>query len=315
MSLSRPVARIEVDGQSLSSAEGAVVRVRVAAGLGGGHDRAEIVCWPPSRFEGSAPGAAATVALGESGEEEPAWAGEVIACRDGPAGIEIEGLAPTVRLSRARISRTYLDQSAAEIIKDLAADVPMGEVQADVRVDAYHVDDRQTVWSHVLALAELAGVEVAASPGGELRVTPPRSGRADVTLRHGADLLWWDFGPAAEQVSAIAAAHGAGSEGGSWHWIRRDVGAGDESSLRVVGAFGNRDAADGLTESLARRSRDAGRHGVVVAVGRPGIRPGDLVELEDLPGEDPGVLRVRTVDHRLDRNGFITVLRLSGGAA
>jgi hypothetical protein len=313
MTLSRPAARIEVDGQSWTTAEGAVVRVRVVATTGAAHDRAEIVCWPDSDLASTAPGAAMTVSIGEPDDETAVWTGELVGRSDGPDGVTLEGLASTIQLSRTRVSRSFQEQTVADIVRDLAADIDIDQVEADLQLNAYHVDDRRTVWDHIVELAELAGGELGWAAEGGLRLVPPRTGTPDVTLRHGADLLAWRVGPAAERPPAAVAAHGAGSEAGTWHWIRRDVGAG-EDPLRVVGGFATRDAADQLTESLAQRSRDGGRRGVIAVVGRPGIRPGDRVELESLPGEDPGVLRVRSVDHRLDTwSGFVTALRVAGG--
>jgi hypothetical protein len=51
----------------------------------------------------------------------------------------------------------------------------------------------------------------------------------------------------------------------------------------------------------------------LLVVGRPSLRPTDLVELRGLPEPAPGPLRVLAVEHRFDgRAGFLTSLRVEG---
>lgn len=312
-----PNARVEVDGRELSSAEGAVWSVRVSLSLGAAHDRATIRCWPRSAFAGASPGVTMTVRLGEVGDETLVWTGTLGRVEREPDALVLEGLSDTASLSALRTSRSYVDQSVADIVGDLASDTTVDEVEADVSLSAYHLDDRRSAWSHIQELAALAGAEVGSSPGGGLRFVSPRSGSADHTLRFGAEVLRWQAGPASAPTPVVAAAHGSGSESGAdqWHWIRRDLGGGD-APLRAVAAFATRDAADNLTSVLEARAAAAGTGGRLILTGDPEIRPGDLLEVTDLPDGDPGVLRARAVEHFLDgRTGFVTVVAAEGAGA
>jgi hypothetical protein len=313
VSLSRPRAVVTIDGRRLTSAEAALVRLRVALGFGA-HDAAELVVWPTSKFAGATAGAVMSIALGEDGDEEDVWAGEVVTVEAGADGVVIDGLASTVVLSRTRLAQTYADQSVADIVHDLVPDAD--EVSGDTQLPAYAIDGHRAVWAHVLDLARLVGADVGASPEGTLRFVPPRTGTADVTLRYVADVLTWTAGPArAPDVPAVGA-HGAGSEAGAdgWHWLLREptaVGPAGAPVL-VVPAVRTRDAADVMARALASRAARAARRGRLRLVGHPEIRPGELVEVTDLPG-DPGTLRVLEVEHVLDaRDGFITSLVVEG---
>ncbi|HEX4964780.1 MAG TPA: hypothetical protein VF173_28465 [Thermoanaerobaculia bacterium] len=323
MSLSRPRAKLTVDGRTLTSAQAALVRLTVALSLSGSHDLAEVTVWPSSKLAGAAPGAAIAIALGEEGSEQDVWAGELTAVAAGADGTVLDGLAGTAVLSRQRVSQSYLDRSVADVVRDLASGAEIDEVAGDAHLPAYSVDDRRPVWDHLLALARLTGADVGASPAGALRFVPPKTGVADWRLRYGADVLSWSGGaarrPRGEELPAVAA-YGAASEAGAeqWHWILRSPTAampgigglgGAAGPLRVVAALRTRAAAGEMGQALSQRAARASFAGRLTIVGRPAVRPGDLIAVSGLPAGDPGTLRVRALTHRLDgRAGFVTTL-------
>ena len=317
MSLSRPRAALTVDGRRLTSAQAALVRLHAWLSLDGTHDRVELMVWPSSKLASVRSGAKLGVALGEDGQEADVWSGEVTAVAAHADGVVIEGLAATVALSRRRLSQTYLDQSVADIVRDLAGSAVVDQVEGDTNLSAYVVDDRRSVWSHLLDLAALVGADVGASAAGGLRFTPARTGSANAKLRYRADVVSWSGGNAPEPDAPGVAAYGAASESGAdqWHWILRSPTAsgGAGGPLLVVPALRTRDAADAMSRALASRAQRAGVRGRLRTPGRGGARPGDLVEVSDLPSGDLGTLRVLAVEHVLDaRTGFVTTLTVEG---
>jgi phage protein D len=320
MALSRPRAKVTLDGTSLSSAEAALARATVSLSAAGSHDRVELWLWSSTKLSSAGAGSTLSLALGEDGSESDVFSGEVTEVRASADGLYLEALASTIKLSRARKSQTYLSQSVADIVRDLASDVGIDEVQGDTQLDAYSVDDRRNVWMHLLDLARLVGADVSASAAGELRFVPPRTGSADAKLRYGADLLWWSVGGAPQPDAPDVAAQGAGSESGAdkWHWIKREPSFvnGQGAPLLVVPALRTRDAAETMAQALSDRAARAATQGSVAVRGNPDLRPGDLVELSDLPSGDPGTLRVLDVVHVLDgRRGFATSLRVEGAGS
>ncbi|HET9933944.1 MAG TPA: contractile injection system protein, VgrG/Pvc8 family [Polyangiaceae bacterium] len=317
MTLSRPRARVTLDGQALSSAEAALARVEVSLWLGARHDHAYVALWPDSRFADVAPGATLSIALGEDGAEEGVFSGTATRVTAGADGIEIDGLSLSAKLSKFRRSQTYVEQTVADIVRDLAGSVSVDSVAGDLKLASYSVDQRRSAWDHIVELATLTGADVASTASGALRFVRPRTGTPDVTLRYGADVLAWEIGPVVEPGVPKVAAHGAGSEAGSeqWHWVLASPpaqGNGD-GPVDVVPAFTTRDAA----EQLARARAEAGKRAAVSArlttLGRHDLRPGSLVRVSDLPTGDAGVLRVLGVEHCLDsRTGFVTNVTAEG---
>jgi hypothetical protein len=311
---------VTLDGTSLSSAEAALARATVSLSAAGSHDRVELWLWSSTKLSSASAGSTLSLALGEDGSESDVFSGEITEVRASADGLYLEALASTIKLSRARKSQTYLSQSVADIVRDLASDVGIDEVQGDTQLDAYTVDDRRNVWMHLLDLARLVGADVGASAAGELRFVPPRTGSADAKLRYGADLLWWSVGGAPQPDAPDVAAHGAGSESGAdkWHWIKREPSFvnGSGSPVLVVPALRTRDGAETMAQALSDRAARAATQGSVAVRGNPDLRPGDLVELSDLPSGDPGTLRVLDVVHVLDgRRGFATSLRVEGAGS
>ena len=199
MSIQRPDAELTIDGRALSAAEAALESLRIDLSLGGSHDRFQCRLGLLSPFLDVEPGAEAEVKLGYGDDLEPVLAGTVSAVERAPWGLLVEGLAATAALSTTRVGRSYVGQSAADVVNDLVSSAggTPGEVSASATLAAYHVDERRSAWTHVRELARLTGSELSAGGDGSLNFRPVKTGRADHTLRHGADLVAWDVGPAA----------------------------------------------------------------------------------------------------------------------
>jgi len=318
MSLFRPGARLTLDGRSLSGPEAALLRLRVELTVSGAHDLAQLQLWSGSKFADAAPGASLAIALGDTGSEEDVWAGELSGVRATPQGVVLEGVAATAALSRSYRSQSYLNQSVADIVRDLAGPVPVDNVQCDVKLAAYHVDNRRSAWSHLQNLAALVGADLGSAPGGGLRFVASAGANRPTRLRHGAELLHWDVARRAQPEAAAGAAHGSASESGEkrWHWLSHDpVGAG-AGPTRVPAALATRDAAQAVANALQQRAARAAVSGELWVQGMAGLRPGDMVELADVQGADPGRLRILGMTHTLDsRSGFLTRLRVEGAGS
>jgi phage protein D len=318
LSLSRPNARISIDGRTLGADEAALVRLHIDLGQGGAHDQASLQLWPRSKFADAASGAKLQIELGERGDEEPVFSGEIYARRLQPQAVLLEGLAATVALSREHKSQSYLDQTVADIVRDLAGSIGIDKVEADLRLNAYHVDNRRSVWSHLRALAALVGADLGAAADGGLRFLPAAGALLPVTLRHGAELLDWDLALGTAPQPAEVAAYGSASESGDqrWHWLAHDPVGAAAGATRLPAALATRDGAQAIAEALQKRAERSALSGHLLLQGRPDLRPGDTVKVSGLPGANPGPLRVRAVRHSLEsRSGFLTRLQVEAGDA
>jgi hypothetical protein len=322
MTLRRPAAALTFDGDRLTAAEAALAELQVELGVGRAHDRFRAALGALTRFSDVAAGASAVVELGYGDDLETVLTGTVTVVERRPWGLVVEGLAATFSLSRTHVGRSYLSQSASDIVSDLvdAAGGSVGEVSSSLQLAAYHADERRPVWSHVCGLARLAGCEVSAGGDGSVNFRPPKSGSPNHSYRHGAELVAWDVGPrdvTATDVSVVP--FGAASEDGSdrWHVLLREPDGGPPNDETLVpGALRDRDGAQIFQQALAdaRTRRKTG--GEALVGGDATLRAGDVVTLDDLPGGDGAPLRVTATTHTLGGDtGFWTLLRVEGVAA
>ena len=315
MSLLRPNAKVSIAGRSLSAAEGAIVSLRVDLGLLNAHDGCRLLLWPDSKFASAAPGDTLSVALGDKDSEDDVLAGEVLAVRARPDGVVVEGVSATIALSRLFKSHSYVNPTVADVVNDLIGSTAVDRVDAPLKLGAWHAENRLSVWQQLQALARLSGADLGSAADGSLRFVGPNPQGAPAQLRYGAELLHWDLSQTTAPAAPSLATHGAGSEAGTsrWHWLSHDPVGADADPARVPGALADRDAAQTAGQALADRAARQGRRGQLLIVGDATLRPGDNVELADLPGDEPGTLRVLAVQHRLDRaSGFLTRLTVEG---
>ena len=318
MTIPRPVVRLTVGGRPLSGPEGGVREARVELGTGSAHDAFRVHVSPGSAVLDAAPGDPAEIALGYGDSPGAVLTGVVTAVERSADGGALEGLAGTVSLSGARLGRSFVRLQIAKIVAELvdAAGARAGEIDAPVKVAAFHVDERRTLWSHVQVLAELSGSEVSAAADGGLNFRPVRTAAAaSHTLRHGSDVVSWDLAHRSpETVSFTVMAPGAASEDGEekWHMLTREPeGANPSPPVRCTPALADRDAARAQERALRAAAARSARRGDVVVVGDVTLRAGDVVEVEKLPGGAGGTFRVARVTHRLSpETGFRTRLAL-----
>lgn len=321
MTVKRPTAALTLDGNRLTAAEAALSSLQVELGVGRVHDRFRASLGTLSPFADVAAGATAVVELGFGDELETVLTGTVTDVELHPWGLVVEGLAATLSLSRAHLGRSYVSQSAADIVSDLVsgAQGDVGEISAPLQLAAYHVDERRSVWSHVCALAQLAGCELSAGGEGALNFRPPKSGSPDHAFRHGAELLAWNVGrraPGGADRSVVP--FGAASEQGAdrWHVLLREPDGGPPSDETLVpAALRDRDGAQTFEQAIRDARARRATVGEVLVVGDASVRAGDVVTLDDLPGGDGSPLRVTAALHRLGgASGYSTHLRLEGVA-
>jgi hypothetical protein len=324
MTLVRPSAVVTLDGRRLTSAEGAVLRVRVRLGMGPAHDAVEIFCWPSSKLNAASVGSTVTVALGTVDSEADVFTGEITGVRLTPDAIALEGLATSVALSRTFVSQSFISVSVADVVQQLAssAGVDVEEASADTSLSSYAVDDRRSAWAHINDLARLVGADITVTETGALKFIAAAGaaggaggalgavggaasallGGGATGLRYGANLLEWRARTRDLPGTLGVAAYGAGSEAGSekWHWLRGTMDAVGSGPVRVSAAVTTRDAATAVSDAIATRAKRAARRTDVLVVGDAALRPGQTTTISDIPGDAGGDLRIVAVEHMLD---------------
>jgi len=333
MSLSRPTATIVLDGQSLTSAEAGLVSLRLDLGFNT-HDRVHLSLWPNSKLSSANPGSELSISLSTEASAGPSlldsvpglggggdddgtiWTGIVQSVQSGAAELSITGLASTSLLSDTRRSATWSDQTVADIVKDLAGELE-SEIEADLTLPNFSVDNSRTVWSYLYELAQLSGAELSCSAQGGVRFILASKDSSVVELHYGADLIEWNLSRDKAMTPVGASEHAAASSAGNdkWHWLAHDPVGSNADSMLLPASFQTRTAAETFTDAAKARAERSSMRGLVWVTGREKLRPGSQVELKQLPDGSDCLLRVRAVTHQLDVNsGFVTALAVEGTA-
>lgn len=319
MSVFRPACTITADGTGYTSAEAALVSMTIELGLDRGHDLALIHCSHLSPLRDLLPDSTCAVSLGPVDAEIDVFSGVITRVAQQLTGVIIEVLAGTYPLSCYFGAQAYEGQTVGDIINDLAgrAEVETGTIDGSMAVGIWHVTEQRSAWWHINRLARLGEYEILCDETGALNVRPVGSGGLNHIFRYGAEILSleaahhrdpgnsYPYGPA-----------GAGSELGSDKWqvlLREPVGDEPQGPATIVGALRDRNTAEEMAQGVSAAMTRSLFSGRVRIIGDPDVRPGDTVDVTDLPGQDDFSARVTAVCHTFDStSGFSTTLRLGG---
>lgn len=319
MSLFRPACTINADGTDYTNAEAALRSMNLELCLGDGHDQAIIRCSHLSPLRDALPDTACLISLGLNGTQVEVFSGIISRVEQQLTGVTLEVLAETCQLSSYYSSQAYQDQTIADIIKDLAgrAEVATGIIDAPLTVKIWHVTEQRSAWWHIKRLARMGGYEILCDEKGALNVRPVGSGGLNHNLRFSAEILSLQTGEQRDYgVRCQYAPAGAGSEMGSDKWhisLREPVGETSDGPATIAGALRDRDAAEKVADAAAARMTRSFFSGRAIITGNGAIRPGDTVDLAEIPDKDTISARVWSVQHCLDgTSGFTTTLHLGG---
>jgi hypothetical protein len=317
MTLPRPAGRVTIDGRSLTLAEAAVARCSVETSVLGRHDRATLVLGALSPLLDTAPGATAELSIGLSDDVlQTVITGSVDRIGQLPWGACLGIASASAELDRTRVGRSYLQQNMGDIARDLLSEAGVGEGQIDggPMIAVYNVEERRSAWHHLRSLAALYGAELSSGGDGGVNLRPPRTGRADHTLRAGAELLGWIAGkrtpgPEPLESDAFSAASEQGSD--AWSLIRHEASGGGVHD--VLPAVRDQDRAAVRVRALSAAHDRSGGFARAGTTGIAKIRAGDLVALDGVD-RAAGTYRALAVDHGLDSSGFVSLLTLEAAA-
>ena len=273
-----------------------------------------------------APGDATKLELGYESDLTTAFTGVVDRVKPDLSRLHVQALTDSVKLLRLRVNQVYENQTAGQIVSDLAgqAGVSTGAIQDGLDFPFYVVDDARTAYQHCQDLAERSGFDLFTMPDGKLNFAAFDKAVPDHTFTYAQDVLSLEVAsmpPSFERVEVWgeSPASSEGSEAASW--LVRDFSgsmgaAGGGSTLRLSDvSIRTKDAAQTSAEGrLATISRRA-TFGVAIVLGSPEVAPGDSVTFRQAPDDRlGGVFQVKRVTHRFSKaGGFLTRLELWGG--
>lgn len=261
----------------------------------------------------ASPGDKAIVRVNGGEGEEEVLTGVIHALRRGLHGTRVEVIDSGGRLAALRPVATYERQSAADVVRALAADAGVSDLRLDVDVSfaAYVAHPRRTGVEHVAQLAMLGGA-IAFVDGDGTLVVQQAATRPEIALRYGRELM------SCEATDAIAATPralvGAGPAGApdapnallqTLAVVPEDAPAGGAKAvregntlLRTPGVAKAAGAARGAW--VANDAVRLSASGFLL----PALRPGMVLEIQDLPdGIRGGAWLVERVTHRIAPDG------------
>ncbi|MCG8422767.1 MAG: hypothetical protein MJE77_33040 [Proteobacteria bacterium] len=293
-----------------------------------------------NRVEAPAPGDAISVELSAGESSAAVFTGEVEAVEVTATSQRIVASDGLVKLGRLDIEVTYEDVSVDFIVKDLLdqAGISIGTIDTGPDLAVYVIHRGPRALHYAQELAALCGADLYTDGRGAAHFASPRQGAADHRFSYGESVISLDLyrPPLVVDSIAVWGEGAAGSKGADkTHWLASDLAgvsgkaAIDASGATTSGSLGQsprqlksgavrtgeaaQACADGHMAALASR-RVRGR---VDIFGTPGIEPGDLIDIADLPDQHAATsallknhtLRVRQVRHLMSRRrGYITRL-------
>jgi hypothetical protein len=235
--------------------------------------------------------------------------------------IRVTGADAGADLSALRPATTYQQQSAAEVIKALTGDVGVdpGNVEADLDLAAYAAHQSRTAAEHIAYLATLAGCIAHVNGDGQLDVIPVPGEQAEKALLYGRELVDFEATDApAPAAQRFAIGSGTAGATGSPEALKHSmVRLPDDAAMPGAAAvwyptpvLRTPKTARAAGEALNDRASALTRQMRARCFLLPGMRPGMVVEIQELPGNLSGNTWLLTrVTHRLRPNyGSETIL-------
>lgn len=244
--------------------------------------------------------------------------GTVVRIRHGFAWTTVEVADAGAALAALRPAATYTAGTAADVVSALVGDAgaAAGDVALDLPLAAYVADQTRTAGEHVARLTALAGGLATVDSAGAVTVLP-RPTEPTVALSYGRDLTYYEVGErAAPAVRLVAVGAGPAGAPDAPDALRPSAdpltGDGPDPGQNAVW----RPEPVLRTPAAARTASGAAQTTALACARRlfarcvllPAVRPCDVLEVRDLPGQPAGPWLLTRVTHHLVPPGAHTEL-------
>lgn len=241
-----------------------------------------------------------------------------------------EGSNGSTDMTKTRINQTYQNKPAGKIVSDLAsqAKAKTGSIDNGIDLPFYAIDDRKHTFQHAVELAAKSGLDLFFTPGNKLEMKPFKKTKGDHTFSYGKDIIEVQIlssMPMAGKIEVVGESP-SGSQGKeAWHWLIKDssavkgtTGNGNQLLISEPAIRAKKGADTYAAGKLDMLTRSAA-HGRIITLGNPGVKPGDAIDIKDVPTKSlNGLFQVRHVKHRFNvQQGFTTTIDFitaAGGA-
>jgi phage protein D len=315
---------VTLGGATLSSETlGPLIALDVQRAKNSGADRAAVRLGRVPQAD-PAQGDPVAIEMGWEGETTLVFTGHVQSVERSVPGLAVECAGSQAALIAARSDRTFLAQSAGEVVSVLASDAGV-EVEAaedGIRLSRYLADSMRHSYDHCLGLALRCGFDLYTTESGSLVFAPFTADSADHEFRFGAEIVstWVDRTPVGEGVAIVPESPASASGDDTASWLVKDPSphrgeaGGTATLIRSDPIVRTKEAADTAAGGWLDRMRRDATSGGLELMGSPQVGLGDAVALAELPDRAMNATyQVMAVRHLLDRQrGFRTAVALAG---
>lgn len=278
------------------------------------------------------PGKKIDIALGYDSQDQQAFRGIIVkhsikVGRDGNPVLMVECKDEAVKLTVGRHNRAFIEAKDSDAIEQVVGDRGLSaKVSATGVTHANIVQYYATDWDFILSRAEMNG-QIIVADGSRLEVKPPTtSGKPQVTLTFGSNLLEFEAEMDARcQYGSVTAE--------SWNYANQNLveATGAEPSVSTVGNLSGKNLAEviGLSELELRhggdlveqelktwadaqllKSRLGKIQGRAKVTGYADAKPDVLVELQGMGDRFNGQVYVSGIRHEMVNGAWFTHLQL-----
>jgi phage protein D len=257
----------------------------------------------------------AKVHLGYDEKLVPVFSGLVDNVEYGIATVKMTALGLAVDLLRLRLYRVYSNQTAGDIVSDLAQEVGLKvkEASEGISFPMYVVDYAANAYEHILKLAERCNFDAYITDDEKL-VFKEWNGGKKHSLEYGKDIIGieeLDFSPVYVGTRIYGESPSSVKGSDTYHWLTKQEIKGEAGSGAALSIHDPAIKDKETAETVAKARLNKLKYtlvAVVETVGKPEIMLGDTVAVEGMPTAAlTGELDVRGVEHYLSKvKGFTT---------
>ena len=320
-SLLRPAYALTLAGQQWTQ-QAIAIDLRLAAGP---HLDRLTVTFPASAPVEAAPGDPVALDLDGGEGAETVFTGVVATIRRSLDRLEVTATNALGQLARYRPATTYENVTAGTVIRNLAGDagVDAGDIADGVMLRFYVADPSRTATEHATRVAAWSGAILVSDPQGAVSATIVDASTAEIALRYGRELTGFSIEETAEPDTVTVAGESGAGDCGAPESLRlsSDFFAGSRPEGPALGhvwtwepALRTAEATSSAAAARQRSLTSAQRSGRLDAFLLPRLRPGTVIEVQDLPdGHAAGPYWLEAVRHRIGPDGASTSARLMKG--
>jgi len=238
---------------------------------------------------------------------------------------KIIGLNSISKLLNLRINQVYENQTAGDIVADLAnqARITIGEKDDGIKFPFYAIDSTRNSYEHIRELAKRCGFDVYLTTDSKLTFKEFAKTSPDHIFEYSKDIIEFERYEQEDvfsQVTVLGESPASSQGDETSHWLTKSfedykgtIGSGLELKIEDA-TIKTKESAEIFAKAELNTIKKNTIRGRLKILGNAKIKLGDAIEIKNLPDNKMnGVFQVRSIWHHLSKQtGFITKIEIRG---